>query len=203
MTKALFDNEAEPAPKITALAPMDYALSLVRIGVLRISDDGSVWRVAVLTAKRAVVPIEPRRAENRSRKGYLRVALNMPDTKKIANVQAHRLVWTHLHGQIPSDMQINHKDMRRDNNNPSNLELVDASGNISHSYANGRIRPWSSASEWRPGITRMTEVDYEHIRNLYRNGMRKCEIRKQLSISKTHLDRILTKGQARRLHSPE
>lgn len=45
---------------------------------------------------------------------------------------AHRVVWTATHGPIPSGMQVNHRNGRRWDNRPINLDLVTARQNIHH-----------------------------------------------------------------------
>lgn len=53
------------------------------------------------------------------------------------NVMAHRFVWEAVYGPIPNGMQINHKNGIKHDNRISNLELVTASENMKHAYANG------------------------------------------------------------------
>ncbi len=48
---------------------------------------------------------------------------------------AHRIVWTLLHGQIPPDKVIDHRDGDPSNNAPENLRLVSQSVNVAHGYA--------------------------------------------------------------------
>lgn len=118
------------------------AHELVADGTLRVDDEGRIWRCALIShgTRRE---IKPRRAETISGKGYLALALQMPDTKRLAKVMAHRIVWETAHGPIPEGMQINHKDLDKSNNRLSNLEVVTPAENIRHSYANGRTIPWS------------------------------------------------------------
>jgi hypothetical protein len=149
---------------------LDHALALVGAGVLSIDPDGRVWRLAVLDrwGNQHRVPI--RRAEHPTRKGYLAIALGRPGTRRTWKVLAHVLVWTHIHGAIPAGLQVNHKDLVKANNEPSNLELVTGSGNIRHSYANGRTRPWSKATEWRPGIPRRSQQQIARLVELRQQG---------------------------------
>jgi hypothetical protein len=123
---------------------IEYVLGLVRDGYLAIDDEGHVWRRAI--KKRSFphgrVEIPVRRAENPSGKGYLRITIVLPGQRRTQSIMAHRVVWEWANGPIPDDLQINHKDLNKQNNRLSNLELVTASGNIQHSYAHGRPHPW-------------------------------------------------------------
>ncbi len=137
--------------------------------------------------------IEPRRAETVSGKGYLALALQMPDTKRLAKVMAHRLVWETAHGPIPEGMQINHKDLDKTNNRLSNLEVVTPAENIRHSYANGRTIPWSvtTSGMWR-GKPRVTDETKLAICAMRERGAFLSEIAKHFGISITHTQRICT-----------
>jgi hypothetical protein len=181
---------------ITALCPwfdtLGYALSLLRDGTLSVDEEGRIWRHREFGRD-----IESRRAENKSRKGYLRLTLGVPGTRRTATVQAHRVVWTWLRGPIPDGLQVNHKDLNKANNRPDNLELVTGSGNIRHSYANGRPRPWHKASEWRPGIPRIDGETISRIRGLHATGLGCRRISQVTGVSRTHVARLLKKGGER------
>lgn len=171
-----------------------YVRKLVADGILSIDAEGRVWRHYELTRwGRKAVPT--RRAENKTKKGYLAITFHVPRQRFTRGVLAHVLVWTHLRGTIPAGMQVNHKDLRKDNNRPDNLELTTGSGNIQHSYANGRVRPWSKAKEWRPGKLRLTEEQKQRARDLRAKGMTHSAIREETGISRTHIARILKGGR--------
>lgn len=121
---------------------MDYAKAHIDNGVFSVDDQGRVWRHKQLVSGEWR-DIRPRRAENTSACGYyLRLAMSLPG-RRIVSVSAHRLVYEVKVGPIPDGCEINHKDLNKQNNSPSNLEAVSPSHNIIHSYANGRPRPWS------------------------------------------------------------
>lgn len=71
-------------------------------------------------------------------KGYLRVRLiNGRDngaTKKI-----HRLVAAAFLSTYSEDLQVNHKDCNKQNNNVDNLEMVTQSQNTKHAWENKRM----------------------------------------------------------------
>ena len=112
-------------------------------------------------------------------------------------VIASRAAWHLTFGPIPDGLQVNHKDLDRTNNRLSNLELLDQSGNIRHSYANGRRRPWSEATEWRPGIPRITEQVKEELARLRTQGFGAHRISKRLGISRTHAQRLIDALEAK------
>ncbi len=105
-------------------------------GTVTVDDLGRVWRNKVDGR-----PVEPRRIDLVDHsKGYRNVVL--PVDGKWVTLKAHRLVWAWHHGRMPRG-QIDHINGVKDDNRIENLEDVDASTNISRSYANGRTRPWS------------------------------------------------------------
>ncbi len=192
-------DAATPTMKIMAIAPWfditDYALSLVRDGTLRIDTEGRIWR-DYERSKKGRKKIEPRRAESRTGKGYLVVVLGVPGTRRTRSISAHRLVWIARNGPIPDGLQVNHKDMNRTNNHLSNLEIVNQSENIRHSYRNGRVKPWHKAMEWRPGVPRLTDAQKIEVLALRQSGHTYRSIQTQTGISQAHIGRIL-KGGAR------
>lgn len=116
---------------------MEVMLSMVRGGILQVHETGEVWKTAVRDSHQNVIPIRPRRAEHRSRTGYPIVKVSWRN--RSATVYAHRLVWTVLRGPIPEGMEINHRDGDKQNNRPSNLELVTSRGNTQHALRTGLI----------------------------------------------------------------
>lgn len=136
----------------------------VLLGELEIDSEGRVWRVAARRGDRwssgtRVIPCQRRRAEHATGGGYLQVRV-MIDGKR-ANAMAHRLVWFHLKGSIPSGMTVNHKDGNRSHNHPGNLELATASEQVIHSrrvLGNGDQR-----GEKNPAV-KLSTADVEEIR---------------------------------------
>lgn len=101
----------------------EIVYQLVLAGEFEIDDEGRVWRVADRRGWPGKPnPCAPRRAEERMKQGYLVVAVKR--NRHTLRAAAHRLVWRHFHGSIPGELTVNHKDGRRDNNHPDNLELA-------------------------------------------------------------------------------
>jgi hypothetical protein len=113
---------------------MEECLRLLSLDVLRIDENGSIWRDKNLSHG-FWAPITPRRAENSDKRGYLRVTVGVGKGRTMQAL-AHRLVWTFLRGPIPDGLQINHKDMNKTNNHPDNLEVVTNWENALHARRN-------------------------------------------------------------------
>src|SRR4051812_18523749 len=54
-----------------------------------------------------------------TRNGYLQIELN---NRRKRRYLVHRLVWAAFNGDIPSKLEVNHKDTNKENNKLSNLE---------------------------------------------------------------------------------
>jgi hypothetical protein len=163
-----------------------YAIYLVKSGVFSIDDEGRIWRHFVMPGGR-MVPVEKRRAEHVNSDGYFRIALYVEG--KIRSVMAHQIVWEWTNGPIPEGLQINHKDLNKQNNRLENLEIVDRSGNISHSYANGRSLPWSRSTKWQ-GKDMLTSLDIEQIKLMRLQGEKFKTIAKKFNRSIAHIHRV-------------
>jgi len=104
---------------------------------LEIDTNGRIWRTAEFRW-RQLVSIPRRRAEYAASTGYLMLKVTV-DGRRVAT-SAHRLVFTHLHGPIPTGTQINHKNGVKTDNRPANLEIVTAQENSLHAWAFGLQR---------------------------------------------------------------
>ena len=162
------------------------ALELIGDGTLTIDSSGRIWRHRS-DAKGGRCVTYPRRAESTGGKGYLRLALWIKGS--LHGVGAHRVVWSYVNGPIPPRLQINHIDMDKCNNAPSNLELVTGSENIRHSYSNGRTRPWSRTSLWR-GRPKLSTEQIAEARRLRSSGALLRDIAARFGIGTTHASRI-------------
>jgi AraC-like DNA-binding protein len=171
---------------------LDYVRQHIALGILRVDDCGRVWRTSIRSShgNNLIRLVPERRAESVGGKGYLRIALHVPGFG-LVNIMAHRVVFDHLVGPIPDGLQINHKDLCKTNNAPSNLEAVTAEENIQHSYRNGRPNPWSKPStvSWR-GKSRVTDQDVQGMREQRRVGATLKEIATNFKLSITHVHRL-------------
>lgn len=151
------------------MAPRNHRLAerllikAVEAGVLEVDTEGRVWRIAVHRGRfRYETP--RRRAEKVLPTGYLMVRV-MRDGRLVTGL-AHRLVWQHLHGDIPAGLVINHKNGQKADNRPSNLELVTYSGNTRHAHRSG-LR--DQRGQKNPAA-RVSDHDIAAIRTAYAAG---------------------------------
>lgn len=124
-------------------------------GILKINSKGEIWRLAVLTRAGDKKPITPKRAECRMKNGYLGVKVCLQNKQFLA--LAHRVVWTILRGQIPPLMDINHIDGNKQNNDPSNLEIVTRSQNLKHAVNTGLRAYTCTAASLKPQAIKLRE----------------------------------------------
>ena len=166
---------------------MAYAKAHVVGGVLTIDDDGQIWRTAV-NVRGIWKTIAPRRAENVGGKGYLRVSLAIPGGR-VAIVMAHNLVYECKVGLIPDGLELNHDDLNKTNNRPTNLIPVTGAQNIQHSYAHGRTKPWSRTVNWR-GRPKLTEDQKREACRMRQAGAFLKDIAERFGIGTAHAQRI-------------
>jgi hypothetical protein len=181
--------------ELNRLKQSDYALwwaiKSVLLGVLKVDQDGLVWRCKFKTHG-VWKDCTPRRAENIGGKGYFRLTLTSPSGRQVMTM-AHKLVWAWFNGPIPKE-QINHDNLNKADNHPDNLIPATPEENIQHSYANGRVRPWSFATEWRPGIPRTSKEKILLIQQQYKAGMSLNALSALHSLSVNRIRRYARQG---------
>lgn len=98
----------------------DQVYQLVTVGKLIIDAEGRVWRVTQKGMHRA----------EKFTGAYLQVRAMLNGIRH--HSLAHRLVWRHFKGPIPSGLTVNHKNGVKTQNHPDNLELATYSEQIIH-----------------------------------------------------------------------
>jgi hypothetical protein len=110
--------------------------------------------------------------------GYLRVALTI--NNKLTTFKVHRLV-----AQVflkNSNLEVNHKDGCKTNNELRNLEFVTHSQNLKHAFKLGLAKP--SRGEQNPK-SKLIERDVLAIRNMFKDGFSSREIAKAYKMDKS------------------
>lgn len=112
-------------------------LAFTAIGVFSIDREGRIWKHRRLIAgSRVGTPPywkdqDSKRAELSISDGYPTVMFS--DGRKRHKVFAHRVVFmVHRQQDIPPAMQVNHKNGKRGDTRPENLEMVTVAENVRH-----------------------------------------------------------------------
>jgi len=162
-------------------------LELVQSGVFEIDDEGHIWRTNW----------GPRHRAENDMGSYLQIRAMIDGVRYYA--MAHRLVWVWLVGPIPSGMEINHRNGKKQDNRLSNLEVVSASENVKHAY---RIGLKDESGEHNPAA-KLTDAEIEQIRTLYATGhVRQGELATQFSVAFQTISKIVRGERRRRQAGP-
>jgi len=135
-------------------------MKFVEDGVLSVDGEGRIWRLK----KGKWNYNKIRRAEFVDGRYY--AVIMKRGTKKLY-CQASRLVWQYNYGDIPKDLEINHIDADRFNNNIKNLEVVTHLENIRHAERLGLRTP---AKGERQHESKLKNRDVIEIRRLHKTG---------------------------------
>lgn len=145
-------------------------LAFVAIGVFSVDREGRIWKHRRLIAgsQQGTPPYwreqEVKRAELSKSDGYPTVMFS--DGKRRHKIFAHRVVWMlTAQADIPPAMQVNHKNGKRGDTRPENLEVVTASENTIHGIRvlGRKIRPRSGEENQ---AAKLTASDVVRIRSL-------------------------------------
>lgn len=171
-------------------------IRLVRAGEWEIDADGRVWRTTIRKGDRwgngsRLIHCARRRVERRTVTGYLSVRA-MIDGVRVTGF-AHRLVWQHVHGDIPNGLVINHLNGLKDCNRPSNLEPATYSRNMEHAYEVGL----SDEHGERNPAHRLTDNQIGQIRNGYASGLfTQRQLADRFGVRHQHVSKVV-RGQSR------
>lgn len=138
-----------------------------------VSDDGKVYSTKYK---------EPRELKQRiNKKG--RPYVNLCKNGKMKSFETHRIVAKHFLPDFSFDLQVNHIDGVKTNNNVSNLEMVTVQRNMEHAYQMGlKVNP-KGEKHWDAKLTEseVKEIRNKYIPNIY--GTRKLAKEYNVSIS--------------------
>ena len=102
---------------------------------------------------------------------------------------AHRLVWRHFNGPIPEGLTINHKDGRKQNNRPVNLELATPSEQQIHALRVLKVGRVDQRGE-RNAMAKLTASQASEIRSRRAAGERLKSIAADFRISDRTVSKI-------------
>lgn len=140
---------------------------------LSVDEHGQIWTTRPKT--RAIAVIEPRRAELRTRPGYLTLWMNG------AFVYAHRVVYAWFHGVCPAGVVVRHLDDDGLNNHPSNLAIGTQVDNAEDAKRNGTTFG-----------TKLTPEMVRRIRIAAKNGVTQYHIAQLMGITQPTVSSVLT-----------
>ena len=119
-----------------------------------ITDDGKVYSDKY-NERRELSP-------RKNQRGYLYI--NLCKNGKYKSTMIHKIVAKHFLENYADDLQVNHIDGNKLNNNVSNLEMVTRSGNMKHAVEHGLLVPKAHEEHW---CSKLTEEQVNEIRNKY------------------------------------
>lgn len=118
--------------------------------------------------------------------GYNQCCLRI--NKKYKYYYIHRLVAEHFIKKINNNMEVNHKDGNKLNNNIKNLEILTSKENKYHAKINKLV-----ASSENHGLTYLTNKDILKIRQLANSGFSNSEIAKKYKLTTKYIWAIVTR----------
>lgn len=166
----------------------------VRLGLLEILPDGTIWKVAEMRGNRwngrASLRMVSRRRAEHNQGMYFQVR-RMTRGKRVSCL-AHRLVWTHFYGPIPPAMQINHINGNKMDNRPENLELATASENIRHAVRVLKVGRTARQAGQMNHAAKLTDAQVEAIRAIYAAGSyTQAAIAKRFGVSHKTVSKVV------------
>jgi len=156
-------------------------------GWYQVSNEGRVKRIKPGRGARAGHILKP--AQD---KDYLHVILcrnSWCQTRRI-----HMLVAEAFIGARPEGLCVNHKNGKKRDNRPSNLEWVTLSENMKHSY-DTLGRQWKGPRGEKGGGAKLTRQQVKEIRRLYTTGKyTHKQLAKMFNVCKRNIGSILNRN---------
>lgn len=164
----------------------------VETGWLEIRLDGSIWRIAQRRKSRwdgsvTIRSVRPHRIDAPVGAGYRTVKI-MIDGKQ-TSCPAHRVVWRHFYGPIPPGLTINHKNGKKADNRPANLELATYAEQVRHARKELQVGRLDQDGE-RNAMARLTEKAVREIRRRRAAGERLKSIARDFGVSDRTVSKI-------------
>ena len=163
----------------------EFIVWCVKTGVFQIRDDGTIWRLCRFGRTGRVIPLSaPVRADKPRTDGYCQV-----NVLKGYRAKAHRIVWIMAHGAPPPDVEINHKNGHRCQNDLGNLELATKGENLQHAYD---VLGRSHAAGARNGRAKLEPSQVQAIRERNAAGEAGRALAREFGVSHTTIQAIVS-----------
>lgn len=152
---------------------------------LEITPQGEIWRIAKRGRNKAV-KCKRVRAEHDTG-AYL--AIHVMFNRIRLTTGAHRLIYYHFNGDIPSGMTVNHKNGNKKDNNPNNLELMTHKEQMRHARTVLKIGIRQQDGE-KNLMSKLTEAQVSEIILRRKNGEKLKEISRDYDISPKYVSEL-------------
>ena len=162
-------------------------IEAIRDGYFQIDKNGKIWRTATRNGKNKFAKVSRREMKCKSYSGYIQIGIYK--NRKQYYCYAHRLIWIYFNGEIPDELEVNHKNGIKINNCLENLELVTRSGNNKHAFETGLINVQGESNSH----AKLTNSDIRLIRSRYENSETQTEIAKDFNIKQQQISRIVNR----------
>lgn len=131
-----------------------FFLRLIHQGKLKVTKDGRAYNL--VTGREL--------SKARQCCGYRKLSWQHPRTKKIIQIQLHRIVWAYFNGIPDDNLVLNHIDGNKQNCALSNLELVSVKENNRHAQRAGLV--YIPKGEEKPNAI-FSDADVRKLRKLF------------------------------------
>ena len=163
-------------------------LKLVDKGVFKICKNGNIYRCKRKIRFKDGYKDCKLRLIKAKVNGYMHIEFNY--NRKLIYILIHRAIWLYFNGEIPESLELNHKNLIKNDNRLSNLELMTSIENVQHAFKAGFVK---SAKGENHGSHKLTEKKVLRIRKLLKQGMLQEKIAKIFNVHYSAISLINTK----------
>jgi hypothetical protein len=168
-------------------------LEAVKMGLLEIDDKGRIWKVAERrigrwgTTRATKRPCPRKRAEH-DNGSYLQVRWMVNGERTMA--LAHRLVWVHFNGPIQGALVVNHRNGKKKDNRPENLEIVTHKKNAQHAVRTLGVGTTLNQRGEKNPSAKLTATEVVQIRQRRADGEQLKSLAKAFGVSFQAISKI-------------
>ena len=117
-------------------------------------------------------------------RGYVQVSVRLDGRERL--ISAHRVIYEHVHGPIPDEHEVNHKNGDPSDNRESNLEVVTHTENVRHAGRTlDRLRRGASHPK-----AKLTDADVRAIRSALAGGESSRSVAQRFGVAPSGVVRI-------------